>query len=764
MGVEDQQQRRDTGSGDAVAGGSVHYRTCPLCEATCGLEVTVRDGRVARIRGDRDDVFSHGFICPKGSTLKQLHEDPDRLRRPVVRRGDPADPTAWEEVDWQEAYAEVERRLVPIIEQHGRDAVAIYLGNPNAHHLAGALYARPLIRSLGTRNVFSASTVDQMPKHVSAGLMFGGPLLIPVPDLDRTDFLLMLGANPLESNGSLCTAPDFPGRLEAILARGGRIVVVDPRRTKTAALAGEHLRIRPGTDAHLLLALAHVLVDEELVTLGPLADHTEGLERVPELVAPFTPERVAPVTGIAATTIRDLARDLAAAPRAAVYGRIGTHTVSFGTLASWGVDLLNALTGNLDRPGGAMFPLPAHTATGTGGPGRGYSTGRWASRVREYPEVNSEFPVATLADEIFEPGEGQIRALITVGGNPVLSTPDAGRLDKALGALELVVSVDPYRNETTRHADVILPPPSPLTRSQYDLAFTALSVRNVANWSPPLFEPDGPPEHEILAKLSLIAAGQGADADPAIVDELLLHGVAERASEEQRGGLSVDEVKAAVDGPGRAPTDKVLDVMLRTGAYGDRFGARPDGLSLAVLQANPHGIDLGPLEPRVPEVLRTRSGKVELAPAPIADDVARLVADLDRDRTGEVLLVGRRHLRSNNSWMHNVRVLVKGRERCTLLVHPDDAARLGLADGATATVRSRVGSLVAPVEVSDEVMAGVVSLPHGWGHDLPGVELSVAGERPGVNSNVLTDADVLDPLSGNAALNAIPVEVSPVVS
>jgi anaerobic selenocysteine-containing dehydrogenase len=327
-----------------------------------------------------------------------------------------------------------------------------------------------------------------------------------------------------------------------------------------------------------------------------------------------------------------------------------------------------------------------------------------------------------------------------------------------------VVSVDPYRNETTRHADVILPPPSPLTRSQYDLAFTALSVRNVANWSPPLFEPDGPPEHEILAKLSLIAAGQGADADPAIVDELLLHGVAERASEEQRGGLSVDEVKAAVDGPGRAPTDKVLDVMLRTGAYGDRFGARPDGLSLAVLQANPHGIDLGPLEPRVPEVLRTRSGKVELAPAPIADDVARLVADLDRDRTGEVLLVGRRHLRSNNSWMHNVRVLVKGRERCTLLVHPDDAARLGLADGATATVRSRVGSLVAPVEVSDEVMAGVVSLPHGWGHDLPGVELSVAGERPGVNSNVLTDADVLDPLSGNAALNAIPVEVSPVVS
>ncbi|MFN8039074.1 MAG: molybdopterin oxidoreductase family protein [Acidimicrobiales bacterium] len=753
----------ETPAPDADAGASdttVHYRTCPLCEATCGLELTLRGDEVVRIRGDRDDPFSKGFICPKGSTLKHLHEDPDRLRRPMIRRGDDPDTATWEEVTWEEAFAEVERRLTPVLEAD-RQGVAIYLGNPNVHNLGGAIYNRPLIRALGTRNIFSASTVDQMPKHVSSGLMFGSAGSIPVPDLDRSDLVVLLGANPWESNGSLCTAPDFPGRLQAIQARGGRFVVVDPRRTKTAEHADQHLAIVPGTDALLLLALVHTLFDEDLVDLGTVADHVDGVDEVRQLVADLTPEAVAGAVGIDAGTIRALARDIAAAPTAAVYGRIGTHTAEFGTLASWAVDVVNVLTGNLDRPGGAMFPLAAQgKRPGPPAPGRGFTTGRHRSRVKGYPEVNSELPVATLADEILEPGEGQVRALITVAGNPVLSTPDSGRLAEALRGLDCMISVDIYRNETTRFAHVILPPPSPLERSHYDIAFTTLSVRNVAKWSPPVFETDAPQEGEILARLALIASGQGADADPALVDGLVLGALLGRATGE--GGVcegrDPDELADALWAT--TPTDRALEVMLRTGPYGDGFGADPDGLTLAGLADQPHGVDLGALAPRVPEVLSTRSGRIELAPEPIVADVPRLRAALDRHGDG-LVLVGRRHLRSNNSWMHNLEVLVKGKPRCTLQVHPDDAERLGLAAGADARIRSRVGELVAPVEVTDEIRPGVVSLPHGWGHDQPGAALAVARRHAGVNTNVLTDADAIDPLSGNAVLNAIPVEVAP---
>jgi anaerobic selenocysteine-containing dehydrogenase len=745
-----------TSNGDA----RTVYRTCPLCEATCGLELHLEGKDITLVRGDRDDVFSHGFLCPKGTALKQLESDPDRLRRPQVRRGD-----AWHEVSWDDAFAEVERGLTPIFERYGRDAVAMYMGNPNVHNLAGTLYSRVLIQAVGSKNLYSAGTVDQMPKQVSAGLMFGMALSMPIPDIDRTDYLLILGANPFASNGSLMTAPDYPGRLRSLRARGGKFVVVDPRRSKTAEEADEHLFIRPGTDAHFLFGVVHTLFDEQLVSLGTVAEHVAGVDEVERLAGEFSPEAVAPVCGIDAATIRRTARELATASRAAVYGRIGTCTQEFGTLASWLVDVANTLTGNLDRPGGAMFTKPAAgsaNTVGTPGIGRGARLGRHRSRVRGLPEMFGELPVVCLAEEIETPGDGQVRGMITVAGNPVLSTPDAGRLDRALESLEFMVSVDIYRNETTRHANVILPPEGTLARARYALTLYNFSVRNVANYSPPVvdLEPGEMAESEILLRLVGIVSGGGAAADPAALDDAVVAGLVQKAV--QRSGSNVegrdpDELLTALSS--RRGPERILDLMLRSGPYGDGFGADPSGLSLEVLEAAPHGVDLGPLQPRIPEVLRTASGKIELAPEPIVGDVARLRSSLARRDSGQMVLVGRRDLRSNNSWMHNLDVLVKGKERCTLHVHPDDAAHLRVVDGGTACVRSRTGEVAVTVEVTDAIMPGVVSIPHGWGHGIGGTDLSVAAGRPGVNSNLLADGDLFDPLSGNAVLNGIPVHV-----
>ncbi len=738
-----------------MADRSLHYRTCPLCEATCGLEVAVEGDAVVRIRGDRDDVFSHGFICPKGSTLKQLHEDPDRLRSPLIKRDG-----RHVEVSWDEAFAEVGRRLLPVLEEHGREAAAIYLGNPNVHNHALTIYGRALIMTLGTKNVYSASTVDQMPRHVSSGFLYGDPLAFPLPDLDRTDYLLVLGANPYESNGSLATAPDFPGRLQAIRERGGRLVVVDPRRTKTAKAADEHLMIRPGSDAAWLAALAQVLFDEDLVDTGAAGEHLDGVDEVRRLVAPFTPEAVEHATWISPEVTRRIARELAAAPTAAVYGRIGTNTVPFGTLASWLTDVVTILTGNLDQPGGMMWAHPAHLPPHKACPGRGFVTGRRSTRVSGHPEVLGQFPVAALPEEIETPGPGKTRVLVTVAGNPARSIPDSDRTEAALASLDVMVSVDPYLNETTRHADVILPPPSALSRSHYDLAFYGQAVRNIANYSPPLFDAQGPSEENIIARLSLIASGQGADGDPQLIHDMVLDSVLHASVKPGRPleGHDVAELRAQLGD--RSPADRVLEAMLRSGWAGDHFGAHPEGLSMELLEANPHGIDLGPLTPQLPGLLRTTSGRIELAATPLADDVERLQRWLDEVPEGPVL-VSRRHLRSNNSWMHNVEVLVKGRERCTLQVHPGDAEAWGLTDGGQARITSAAGSVVAPVEVTDEIARSVVSLPHGWGHDAPGTRLNVAARRPGVNSNVLTDGSIIDPLSGNAVLNGIPVEVTP---
>ncbi|MER6277552.1 molybdopterin oxidoreductase family protein [Streptomyces sp900105245] len=734
-------------------------RICPLCEATCGLTLTLDGTRVTGARGDREDVFSKGFICPKGASFGAVDGDPDRLRTPLVRENG-----TLREATWEEAFDAVAAGLRPVAERHGPNAVGVVLGNPNVHTVAGALYPPVLLAALGTRSLFTASTVDQMPKHVSSGLLFGDANAIPVPDLDRTDHLLLIGANPLESNGSLCTAPDFPGRLKALKARGGRLTVVDPRRTRTAKLADRHLAIRPGTDALLLAAMATVLFEEGLTDLGDLAPHVEGVEEVRRALADFTPESVAAACDLDAGDVRALARELAAAPSAAVYARIGSCTVPHGTLASWLVDVLNVLTGNLDRPGGALFPQAATDRTPRpAGPGRGFALGRWHSRVSGHPEAKGELPLSALAEEIdTATDEGEpVRALIVVAANPVLSAPDGDRLDKALASLDFMVSVDPYLNETSRHADVVLPPPPPSQSPHHDFAFNTLAVRNQVRYTRPAvpLEAGRMAESEILARLVLAATGLHG-TDPAAVDAMVVEQTLGRAVREEHSpvhGRDPHELAGRLTGD-NGP-ERRLDMMLRLGPYGDGFGARPGGLSLDRLLAHPHGIDLGPLRPRLPQPLRTRSGRVELLPGPVADDLPRLRAAL-RERPAGLVLVGRRHLRSNNSWMHNVPALTGGTNRCTLHIHPDDADRLGVRDGADVRIKGAGGEVVAPAEVTDGVRPGVVSLPHGWGHDRPGTRLGHASTAPGVNVNQLLDGSLLDPLSGNAVLNGIPVSLT----
>ena len=743
---------------------TTHFRTCPLCEATCGLEITVdADDQIVRIRGDQDDVFSKGFICPKGSTLKQLHEDPDRLRRPLVKRNG-----VHVEVSWDEAWQVVRDGLASVIDAHGRSALAVYMGNPGAHNLASMTFNRAVNLALGSFNRFSASTVDQMPKHVAGGFMFGTGITIPVPDIDHTDYLLMFGANPHASNGSLCTAPDFPGRMRAIQERGGKIVVVDPRRTKTADASDEWLPIIPGTDVVFVAALINELFATGAADVGAhVRSHVVGVDELKSAVAPFTPEVAEDVCGIDAATCRRIAAELAAAPTAAVYGRIGVNTVEFGTATAWLIDALNTITGNLDKRGGAMFTLPAAgPVTSVGGKpgGSGFTIGKGHTRVRQYPEVFGEYPVAALGEEILTPGVGQIRALISLAGNPVLSTPNSEQLDKALDDLDFMVSVDIYLNETSRHADVVLPPPSQLQRDHYDISLLRLAVRNVANYSPAVLPmEDGQwDEWEILAKLAGILQTLDTSVSVGDVDDLavteMLGGLVKNSSS-NIFGRDVDEILGLLAADGlRGPT-RILDIMLQTGPYGAAYGSNPSGVSVRALLDAPHGIDFGALEPRIPEILRTPSAKVELCPPLFAENLSKVLARVKKSSDDKLLLVGRRHLKSNNSWMHNMKILTKGSLSCTLQVHPDDAVRLGLSHGAPARVTSRVGSVVAPVEVTDAIRAGVVSLPHGWGHNVRGTKLSVAAEKPGVNSNILTDDERIDELSGNAVLNAIPVTV-----
>ena len=732
------------------------HRVCPFCEATCGLAIEVEGESIVSVRGDKDDPFSRGYICPKAYGLKELYHDPDRLRRPVRRTAD-----GWEEISWDEAYDEVASRLIAVRDEYGNDAIGTYSGNPVVHDLGALFYRIVLTRALASRSMFNSSAIDTLPKIVQTGLMFGRhfPTAVPVPDIDRTDYLLVIGANPVVSHGSLMTMPDAPGRLKAITARGGKLVVVDPRRTETAKIASEHHFIRPGTDAAFLLGVVHTLFAEDLVDLGAAQGLVGGLDVVEAAAREFTPEAVADYCGIPASVIRRLARELAAAKSAACYGRLGTCVQEFGTLASWGCDLVNVLTGNLDRAGGVMFPTPAAPIDAALPKGKGFAIGRWKSRVSGQPEVEGLIPSSTMAEEMLTPGDGQVRAMILLMTNPVRSAANSVQLEEAFAGLDFLVAIDFYINETTRHAHIILPTPSPAEQGNYEVGFYLLSVRNIAKWSWPVVPtaPGTPDSWEVLSNIAARLMGL-AGVPQRQLDDFIFRQFAEAAlgPDCRWPDLTIDEVVTALAdaiGP-----ERIIDFLLRIGPHGDGFGRRPDGLTLAKVQAASHGIDLGPLEPRLRDVINTESGVIELAPPAIVDDLERLRAHM-QTRSNGMVLIGRRDLRCSNSFMHNLPALVKGRDRCTLHISRADAEPIGLTNGGLARVTSRVGSVVAPVEVTDDLMPGVVSLPHGWGHDVEGIRLSVAKAHAGVNTNVLTDDQAYDRASGTAVLFGTPVTV-----
>jgi len=714
------------------------HRQCTLCEAHCGIDVEVDGDRVLRITGDEHDPISRGYICPKAAALTDLYEDPDRLRGPVRRVG-----TEWVPIGWDEALDLAAGGLRRIQREHGPDAVATYFGNPSAHTMA-ALSGLSLRHVLGTRNNYSATSADQLPQHLTSAEMFGNLALFPVPDIDRTEHMLVLGANPSVSNGSLMTAPGARHRLRAIIARGGTVVVVDPRRTETAALASEHVAIAPGGDPYLLLGMLHVLFAEGRTRLGRLDGHADGLPAVEALAADWPPARAAPIAGVGEATIERLARDFADADHAVAYGRVGVCQQRTGSVTHWLINVLNAVTGNLDVPGGAMFPNPAFDIGGLLRRARvlGYGDhGRHHQRVSGLPEMNGELPVAGMADEILTPGEGQVRGMLVFAGNPVLSTPGGARLEDALASLDWCVAIDMYVTETSRHADVILPPVSALERSDIDVVMPLVSVRNHIRHSPAAIpKRDGAREDwQILVALS----------------SRLGRGVVRRAE------AAIAKLPAWFSNP-----ERLIDLGLATGPYGILRRGPRRGLTVAKIKRARHGIDLGPLEPRLPGALDTPDGRVRLAPPRLVEEAQRLAdhareAELARSDGYDLTLIGRRQLRSNNSWMHNSARLMKGADRCTALLHPDDAAARGLGDGDRIRVVSRVGAIEVPLQVSDEMRPGVVSVPHGFGHARAGVGWRLAAEKAGASVNDITDPSVIDAVTGNAAFNSVPVRVEP---
>jgi anaerobic selenocysteine-containing dehydrogenase len=743
-----------------TAQGRTHYRSCPFCEAGCGVEVTAdHDSReIVHVRGDAADPFSRGFVCAKSYGMTALHSDPDRLRQPLLKRGGD-----FEEIGWEQAMDIAAERIGDLQRRYGQHSVGYYFGNPSGHKAPFILYGGLLIETIGSMQVYSPGTLDQIPKFVSATLMFGGPTIQPIADLDRTSQLIIIGSNPVVSQGSMIVAPGIKRRIEGIRKRGGKVVVIDPRHTETAAIADQYIPIRPGTDAYLLFAMVHVIARENLVELGAVAGKTRGLDQVLALAAQFPPERIAAITGIPQESIIQLAGDFARAPAAAMYGRTGTCTQRFGSITSWLIDVLNIVSGNLDRVGGNLFsgggiPMPLlfndNCKDGV------VPIGRWHSRVNKLPEAFGMLPTAALADEILSPGDGQVRGFVTQAGNLMLSNPNGGKLQRAFESLEFMLSFDIYLNETTRHADLIIPGPSYVEHSDFAAVTAYEMIRKYVKWAPPVFppEPGTPHDWEIFAGIAARLQGKSVEE----LEEQYMNSLLNRALNEGRPeARTVDyqQARAAI-GDSSGP-DRLFDIMIRGGPHGDAFGAVPDGLNLEKLKQHPHGLDLGPLDAgMVPDVLLTPDKLIDLAPALLVEDVPRLEAALgEQCSSNTLLMIGRRDHRSKNAWMHNIRLLVKGRERCTLLINPSDAERRQLTTGSRARISTQIGEVEALVEISDEVMPGVVSLPHGWGHDQPDTRQRVANAHPGTNANAIIDELQLDVPSASTVLNGVPVEI-----
>lgn len=739
----------------------VHRRICPFCEQNCATLVKVDHStdEVLEVRGDKDDPLSKGYICPKAYAVKDLHHDPDMLTGPVIKRDG-----KFVSVGWEEALDFAAERIKAIQAEHGKNGVGFFSGTTVAHHPGLALYLGPLMVTLQSQQIYSTSSIDCHPHFLAAASMFGGPGSLPVPDIDRSDYFVLIGANPAQSNGSFMTAPNVMGRLRDIKKRGGKIVVIDPRRTETAKIADWHLSIEPGGDAALLLAVARTLFEEDLVDLGHLKKHASNVDRLRELAEPFAPERVSASTGIGADDIRTLARELAAAPSACIYGRIGSCMQRFGSVTNWLINAINGLTGNLDSEGGAMFPGGVFQSilVSDRHDGNSIPYDRYRSRVSNFPELTNQFPAALMVEEMTVPGEGQMKALITMGANPVLSSPNGGgSLTRALEGLEFMMSFDIFINETTRHADVILPSPPHLSHSDFMIFFTFVTVRDYIKYAPPIFEKREGEMHDSAIFCELIARLQGIT--PQEADDLALQMLFDHLRAQGNEVLADMTLPQVVQHIGSDPgEERLFDMLLRSGPYGDHFGERPDGLTLAKLKDHGEGMDFGPMRPHIEDVLHMPGKMIDFAPEAITPDVARVDEWLNAGKDDGLHLIGRRQVRSCNTWMHNFPSLAKGPELCVLLMHPDDAGNRNIADGGTVTIRSRTGELKVPVKLTDEMRPGVVSLPHGWGHvddEVPG--MPHAKSRPGVNYNILADETLMDMPSGNVNLNHIPVEVAP---
>lgn len=719
------------------------HGVCNLCEAICGLTFQVQGKRIISVKGNDADPLSRGHICPKAVALKDLHEDPDRLRQPVKRVTEKGQ-TRWQTITWDEAFDLVADKLARVREQHGSNAVAVYQGNPSVHNWGNITHSALFFGQLKTRSRFSATSVDQLPHHLVSHWLYGHQMAIPIPDVDHTRFMLILGGNPLASNGSLMTVPDVRARFKALRERGGKLVVIDPRRTETAAVADEHHFIDPGTDAAWLLAIIHTLFDEGLVQPAHLAPLLDNQEAVRAAVASFSPEAMAAHTGIDAATTRRLTREMAAADGAVCYGRMGLSTQAHGVVCQWAIQVINLLTGNVDREGGALLTTPAIDLIQLKLMGPGHFD-VWRSRVRGAPEFGGELPVSVLAEEMLTPGKGQVRALITSCGNPVLSTPNGRQLDKALDGLDFMVSIDFYLNETSRHADVILPPTCAVEHDHYDLLFLHLAVRNVARYTEAIVEraPGTLHDWEIYSELAKRYARRAWSLERATVPQRLT-------------GMLTRAIMT------RLPPHRLLAIGLNRAKK---------GLSFKRLKAHPSGVDLGPLQPSLVAGLQKRRKRIDLLPMGIRRELPYLMQAFAAPAPASVAepatapgqptlkLIGRRDVRSNNSWMHNSARLVSGKPRCTLWIHPQDAASRQLQDGQTVTVSSRVGQVHVPLHLTEDIRPGVVSLPHGWGHDRAGTDIKIAQAHAGASINDLTDDRLTERISANAAFSAVPVWV-----